>query len=147
MEAVKLRDGLPTSMYSLYQIACAYELGPDVVFAHINNGSISSETTQEQAKDFLRLVRTGDEIAQDELPQTEQDGAKKRSERIEPQIADVVVQQLHNYCASHGMKEEMAAAVLRQWMLYPGLFDTLQNWRKKYGDRDLATTLNHLRWW
>ena len=58
-----------------------------------------------------------------------------------------MIQQLHNYCTTYGMKEGLAVVVLRQWMLYPGLFDLLQSWRKKYGDRDLSISFTNLRLW
>ena len=133
-------------MYSLYFVARAYEKDAKLVLQCIESGKLWSGMERDDAKELLNFVETGNEVAAEDLPQSQQveQQGQRRREKIQPSMAEVVVQTLDAAAAKSGMTPAVLEMVLHIWHDHPSVFDAIQDLRKQYGDRDLVSTLRWL---
>jgi len=127
-------------MYSLYFVARAYEKDAKLVLQCIESGKLWSGMERDDAKELLNFVETGDEIAVEDLPQSQQVRVKR--ERILPQMEDVIRRRLFASCTD--MDDKTIAIILSALMNHAPFFDAIQELRKQYGDHDFFHTL--MRW-
>jgi hypothetical protein len=106
-------------MYSLYFVARAYEKDAKLVLQCIESGKLWSGMERDDAKELLNFVETGDEIAVEDLPQSQQVRVKR--ERILPQMEDVIRRRLFASCTD--MDDKTIAIILSALMNHAPFFD------------------------
>jgi hypothetical protein len=163
----KLSNGLPTTMYSLYLIALAYEIDPSMVMTFIEVGACTAGLPQKNAKHMLEVIRqkkagklTGDAaiasvlgeeesendeaVAEDDKPLSDQVARRDNRPKFEAQMEEAILRGLYRYRSETKMLDETLTYFVRQWMQHIALVDLLQDFRKKYGDVDMIHALNWL---
>jgi hypothetical protein len=162
----KLSNGLPTTMYSLYLIAQAYEIDPGMVMTFIEVGACTAGLPQKNAKQMLEVIRdkkagklTGDDavtdilgeeeseddaVAEDDKPLSDQVTRRDTRPKFEARMEEAILRGLHRYRSETKMLDESLTYFVHQWIEHIALIDLLQGFRKKYGDADMISALKWL---
>jgi hypothetical protein len=174
IEQDKLRNGLPTTMYSLYLIAQAYEIDPDMVMTFIEVGACTAGLPQKNAKIMLETIRKkkdgtldrisameaerearseilegesdteDNEVAEDDKPLADQITRRDRRPKFEARMEEAILRSLYRYRTETKMLDEALTYFVHQWIEHLSLIDLLQDFRKKYGDADMISALKWL---